>query len=75
MPSQINNKNKKSSPKRKQKGATILKLSDLPEVELSEEEKLKRERFRKLLLAGHTMTKKQIKEYEKRYPWLKKYRD
>lgn|GEM_PF-5695218 len=52
MPSQIKNKDKKSSSKRKQKGATILKLSDLPEVELSEEGKLKRERLRKLLLEG-----------------------
>jgi len=75
MSSPIKNKNKKSSLKRKQEGATILKLSDLPEVELSEDEKLKRERLRKLLLEGPTMTKKQIKEYEKKYPWLKKYRD
>ena len=75
MPSQIKNKDKKSSSKRKPNGATILKLSDLPEVELSEEEKLKRERLRKLLLEGPTMTKKQIKDYEKRYPWLKKYKD
>lgn len=75
MSSPIKNKNKKSPPKRKQKGATVLKLSDLPEVELSEDEKLKREKLKNLLLEGPTMTKKQIKEFEKKYPWLKKYRD
>lgn len=31
--------------------------------------------LQKKLLAGPTMTKKQIKEYEKLYPWLKNYKD
>jgi hypothetical protein len=33
------------------------------------------EELRRKLLAGPTMTPQQIKEYEKKYPWLKNYKD
>lgn len=52
--------------------AKIIKISALPE---GKELSLKMKRLRKKLLNGPTMTAKQIKEYEKKYPWLKKYRD
>lgn len=52
--------------------ATIIKLSETPtNKKLSK----KQQEFQKKLLNGPTMTPKQIKEFEKRYPWLKKYRD
>jgi hypothetical protein len=52
--------------------ARIIKISELPEVkELSP----KMKRLREKLLNGPTMTPKQVKEYEKKYPWLKKYKD
>jgi hypothetical protein len=53
-------------------GAHILKLSELPKnIKPSK----KMEEFRKKLLNGPTMTPDQVKEYEKKYPWLKKYKD
>ncbi len=52
-------------------GATILKLKEKKNIELSPEQKA----FLKKLLNGPVMTKKQIKEYEKRHPWLKNYKD
>ena len=52
--------------------ATIIKLSNLPE---KKKLSAKMERFRKLLLNGPTMTPDQIKDYEKRFPWLKKIKD
>jgi len=52
--------------------AKIKRLSEIPsKKKLSK----KMEEFRKKLLNGPTMTPKQVKEYEKRYPWLKKYKD
>ena len=52
--------------------AKIIKISELPEVKnLSP----KMKRIKEKLLNGPTMTPEQIKEYEKNYPWLKKYKD
>ena len=53
-------------------GATIIKLSALP---VDKKPSKKMEAFRQKLLAGPTMTPKQVKEYEKKYPWLKNYKD
>ena len=53
-------------------GATIIKLSELPK---NEKPSKKMEEIRKKLLAAPTMTPEQIKEYEKKYPWLKNYKD
>lgn len=53
-------------------GATIIKFSELPK---NENPSKKMEEFRKKLLAGPTIIPKQIKEYEKKYPWLKNYKD
>jgi hypothetical protein len=53
-------------------GATIKKISEIPSrKKLSK----KMEALRKKLLDGPTMTSQQVKEYEKKYPWLKKYKD
>ena len=51
--------------------ATIIKLKKIKNKELSSDQKAFLEKLRK----GPAMTKKQIKEFEKKYPWLKKYRD
>lgn len=53
-------------------GATVIKLN------LSGKKGAKNKKptpIQKKLLTGPTMTKKQIKEYEKLYPWLKNYKD
>jgi len=50
--------------------ANILKLKNTNQP-LSEKQKA----FLEKLKNGPTMTKKQIKEYEKRHPWLKKIKD
>jgi hypothetical protein len=52
-------------------GATVIKFKKHEKIELNAAQKV----FLEKLLNGPTMTKKQIKEYEKRYPWLKKYKD
>lgn len=52
-------------------GATVIKISEIPKRPLTKKQK----EFQKKLLHGPTMTPKQIKEYEKKYPWLKKYKD
>jgi hypothetical protein len=52
--------------------ARIIKLSSLPEKKKISQ---KMRRIRKLLLTGPVMTPDQIKEYEKRFPWLKKIKD
>ena len=52
--------------------AKITKISELPEAKKLSP---KMQRIREKLLNGPTMTAQQIKEYEKNYPWLKKYRD
>jgi len=53
-------------------GATIKKISEIPSgKKLSK----KMEALRKKLLNGPIMTPQQVKEYEKKYPWLKKYKD
>jgi len=53
-------------------GATIKKISELPSgKKLSK----KMEALKKKLLNGPTMSPEQVKEYEKKYPWLKKYKD
>ena len=52
-------------------GATIIKFKKESTQKLSSTQKA----FLEKLLKGPTMTKKQIREYEKRYPWLKKYKD
>ncbi|MEP6514067.1 MAG: hypothetical protein ABJA79_09365 [Parafilimonas sp.] len=51
--------------------ATILNLKNKKNAELTPEQKA----FLDKLLKAPTMSKKQIKEYEKRFPWLKKYKD
>lgn len=52
--------------------ARIIKISELPKAKnLSP----KMKRIKEKLLNGPTMTSEQIKEYEKEYPWLKKYKD
>ena len=53
-------------------GAKILKLSELPE---NKKPSKKMEELRKKLLKGPTMTPEEVKYFEKRYPWLKKYKD
>ena len=52
--------------------ARIIKLSELPKAKKLS---LKMKRLREKLLNGPTMTSEQVKEYEKEYPWLKKYKD
>jgi len=52
-------------------GATILKLKTKKKPKLTDEQKA----FLEKLLKGPVMTKAQVKEYEKKYPWLKKYKD
>ncbi len=51
--------------------ATIIKLKKTKNKELSSDQKAFLEKLRN----GPSMTKKQIKEFEKKYPWLKKYID
>lgn len=53
-------------------GATIIKISK-KQQNIKPSKKMKE--FQKKLLNGPTMTPKEVKEYEKRYPWLKKYKD
>ena len=53
-------------------GATIKKISEIP---FRKKPSKKMEALRKKLLNGPTMTPEQVKEYEKKYPWLKKYKD
>ena len=52
-------------------GATIIKIK-LPK---DGEDKKPLTSLQKKLLEGPTMTPEQVKEYEKKYPWLKKYKD
>lgn len=52
--------------------AKIIKISELPQAKKLSP---KMKRIREKLLNGPTMTSEQIKEYEKNYPWLKKYKD
>ncbi|MFP5042002.1 hypothetical protein [Parasediminibacterium sp. JCM 36343] len=52
-------------------GATILKIDTSVKKPLTKKQKAMIE----LLLSGPTMTPEQVKEYEKRHPWLKKIND
>jgi hypothetical protein len=52
-------------------GANIIKIK----ADKDSEVKKPLTPLQKKLLEGPTMTPKQIKEYEKKYPWLKKYKD
>lgn len=53
-------------------GATITRLSELP---LKKKPSKKMGELRNKLLKGPTMSADEIKNYEKKYPWLKKYKD
>lgn len=52
--------------------ARIIKISELPKAKKLSP---KMKRLKEKLLNGPTMTSEQIKEYEKRFPWLKNYKD